>query len=184
MQILLISGKAGSGKDTFANYIYNCIQKRNKKVLRIHFADLVKYYATNYYNWNGEKDAYGRALLQTIGTDKMRAIFPNYWAEIIAKFLFVAKKTNDFDYVLIPDWRFYNEYTTLLKYFNFKDVITIRVMREGLENNSQHISETELDNDHFQWIVENISLSDLEDSAKTLFNYIEMVENFKGVNND
>ncbi len=39
------------------------------KVLIAHYADLVKYVAKTFFEWNGEKDEYGRSLLQHIGTE-------------------------------------------------------------------------------------------------------------------
>ena len=98
MKIYLISGKSGSGKDTFANYSKNFLEKQGKKVLIIHFADLVKYYSKQYYNWNGEKDEAGRTLLQQLGTDKMRSINPNYWARTVSEFIYMSDHFNDFDY--------------------------------------------------------------------------------------
>ena len=49
MRVLLISGKAESGKDTFANLLKNELTLQNKKVLICHYADLVKYVATNFF---------------------------------------------------------------------------------------------------------------------------------------
>ena len=112
MKIIMISGKAGSGKDTIANFFRDKLVARKKRVLIMHFADLVKYYATQYFNWNGKKDENGRGLLQEIGTTVMRGRYPDYWAEIIGKFIdaYTIPEHSFFDYILIPDWRFINEY--------------------------------------------------------------------------
>lgn len=175
MKILMLSGKGGSGKDEVAKMMEEDLNLRGFHTLTIHFADLVKYYAKQYYEWNGEKDTSGRALLQKIGTTVMRTAFPTYWAEIVAKFLYAAQ--DDFDFVLIPDWRFINEFETVADYN--KNVIRIRVERPNFVNEKMteeqrnHISECELDNFCFDWIIQNDrGLEELEAAAKIIIDEI------------
>lgn len=175
MKILMISGKSASGKDAAAFLLQEKLIKDNK-IITIHFADLVKYYAFHYYNWNGEKDEEGRALLQKIGTTIMREYDQDYWARIVAEFL--AANSSFYDYALIPDWRFINEYEIVSSYN--KDVVTIRINRYDNEGKAYinpaltaeqaaHISETELDEFCFDYIIENIGdLNTLEDSINKL----------------
>ena len=179
MKIIMISGKSQSGKDTFAKILEKDLKEKNYNVLTIHFADLVKFYAKQYYNWNGEKDYDGRALLQLIGTTIMRSRYPTYWAEIVAKFIDAIEELRHFQIILIPDWRFINEYETIYDYAKKlnQEVITIRVNRYNKdgslyinphmnEQQATHISECELDNFAFNWIIENKgTLEDLKDSA-------------------
>lgn len=173
MEIMIISGKSGSGKDTFAEMMRRKLEAAGCKCLTLHFADLVKHYADIYYGWNGEKDTYGRQLLQELGTDKVRAKFPDYWAETIAKFL--AAVPDDFDCAFIPDARFDNEIEVVKKYNPQATVIKIERYNEDgslyfnpaltLEQLA-HPSETSLD-DYADWdyIVENHSLDELKESA-------------------
>lgn len=180
MIVIMLSGKSGSGKDAVANQMEATLKEINKSTLIIHFADLVKYYAIQYYKWDGEKDEKGRNLLQGIGTHMMRNYDPDYWASIVAKFIGAAK--NDFDVVLIPDWRFINEYDRVCDH-NQK-VIAIRVNRYNedgslyknpsmTEEQLNHVSENQLDNFAFDWIIENRgSLEDLEDSTKLVLEKI------------
>ena len=172
MKIIMISGKSGSGKDTFASLLRDKLITRGEDVLTIHFADAVKWLARDFLGWDGNKDDRGRTLLQHFATDTMREAYPTYWAEIVAKFIAGVHK---WDYVLIPDWRFMNEFETMYAYND--DIITLRVNRFDSEGKpyynpnmrlSQltHISECELDNFNFEYIVENRSdLTALEDSA-------------------
>jgi len=174
MKILMISGKSGSGKDTFANIMREKLS--NKKCITLHYADLVKYYLKQYYNWNGVKDEKGRTLLQQLGTNKVRAKFPDYWAETIAKFL--AAIPNDFDCAFIPDARFPNE-IEVVKQYN-PDALSIRIERYDEKGNNyinpaftqeqlNHPSETSLDDyEDFDYIVSNSDLTELEDSAKAI----------------
>ena len=178
MKILMISGKSGSGKDTFANIMREKLENSNKKCITLHYADLVKYYLKQYYNWDGVKDEKGRTLLQQLGTNKVRAKFPNYWAETIAKFL--AAIPNDFDCAFIPDARFPNE-IEVVKYYN-PQAISIRIERFK-ENNTPyynpnftikqltHPSETSLDDyEDFDYFVENYgeNLSILDEAADVI----------------
>ena len=145
--------------------------------LIIHFADLVKYFLKEFYGWDGQKDENGRALLQTFGTNHMRATFPDYWSEVVAKFVSTAGKYEDFDVAIIPDARFENEISVVKKYN--PDAITIRINRYNgehpyfnpllTEEQLAHSSETSLD-DYTDWdyIVDNYTLQELEESVETI----------------
>ena len=62
--VLLISGKAESGKDSFADaFIKEAQGVYGYRCLRIKYGDFVKMVATTYYNWNGEKDEIGRRFI-------------------------------------------------------------------------------------------------------------------------
>ena len=87
MEVFLLSGKSGSGKDTLANIMANKLEEHGCRTLILHFADLVKYYASQYYGWDGEKNEEGRSLLQKIGTTIMRGYNQDYWTKIIGEFL-------------------------------------------------------------------------------------------------
>lgn len=170
-KIFLISGKSGAGKDTFSNFLKKLLN--SERILIIHFGDAVKTFATQYYNWNGIKDTAGRHLLQELGTDKVKNHFPTYWATIVSQF--IAATEEDWDYVIIPDWRFEDEYATICKFNDINKVVTIRINRK--ENGKPyynpamrinqliHISECALDNYNFQWIIDHESLEQLEGSA-------------------
>lgn len=173
MKTILISGKSGSGKDQFSKFVSDILDRKDYRVLTIHYADFVKYCCTQYYDWDGKKDVYGRSLLQRIGTDVVRKKYPTYWAEAVAKF--ISATENDWDFVLIPDWRFINEYN-VTKYYN-KDSITVRVNRlnpDGTyylnplftEEQNSHSSECELDDYYFDYVVDNSStLEELKNRA-------------------
>lgn len=178
MKVLLISGKSASGKDQLAQYIKELLEQQNKRVLTIHFADPIKHFLRDYYDWDGKKDERGRYLMQHLGTDTVRKQFPNYWAVIVSKF--IAATQEDWDYVLIPDLRFPNEKYIVEKYND--DVINIRINRlneDGTyyinpnitEAQSQHPSECAMDNYAFDYMVDNSG--DLADLAK---NAIELVK--------
>ena len=175
MKTILISGKAGHGKDTVAQLMKEELEKQGEKVLIIKFGDPVKWFAREYYNWNGEKDETGRSLLQYIGTEMMRTYDKNYWGNIVSEFI---AANEDFTVALIPDWRFYSEEFCI--YDNVENYYTLRVERPGYKNPNMtekqlnHISETQLDDHSFDYIIyNNGSLEDLRENAKLALDYFK-----------
>lgn len=158
MRVILISGKAQSGKDLSANILKEIMEKDNKKVLIAHYADLLKYITKTFFGWNGEKDDKGRTILQKVGTDVIRKIEPDYWVDFISGFLKLFP--NEWDYVLVPDARFPNEIDKM-KYDGW-DVFSIRVNRIDFESDlteeqKSHISETALDDFTFDYYINSKS---------------------------
>lgn len=187
MKILVISGKSASGKDTIAQMMREKLEANGKKCITIHYADLVKFFAKEFYNWDGNKDVAGRRLLQTLGTNKVRANDADYWVECVARFLAAISPSGDFDYAFIPDARFPNEIEVLKKYND--NVITIRINRIRTEDNLpyynpaltieqiKHPSETSLDHwNEFDYIVENRSLEELKESAEVILSDIGLFD--------
>ena len=113
MKVITISGKAQNGKDTTAGFLKDALEADGYSVLITHYGDLLKYICQKFFNWNGEKDEKGRSLLQYVGTDVIRAKSPNYWADFIVNFFSMFQ--DEWDYVILPDCRFPNEYE-LFKY--------------------------------------------------------------------
>lgn len=176
MEIMIISGKSGSGKDTFATMMREKLEAAGCNCLTIHYADLVKHYCTDYYNWNGKKDIYGRQLLQELGTNKIRHKFPDYWAEAIAKFL--AAVPDDFDCAFIPDARFENE-IEVVKYYNphakvirierYNEDGTLYINPNLTDKQQNHPSEISLDTyEDWDYIVKNHSLDELKESVDVI----------------
>lgn len=170
--VLSFSAKAQSGKDSCVEFALECFKKQDKKAIRIAYGDYVKFVCKQYYNWNGEKDEYGRSLLQNVGSDA-RITNPNIWVDMAISIVnaFFA----DYDYVLISDCRFENEMSRWKeKGFN---ILTFRINRPNFDNGMTeeqkcHISEVGLDNYEFDYYIENIydNLEDFRNSFKqTLF---------------
>ena len=170
MKVVAISGKAQHGKDTTANFLKSELEANGCKVLITHYADLLKYICTAFFNWDGQKDEHGRQLLQYVGTDVVRAKRPDFWVEFVTGVLNLFD--GQWDYVLIPDCRFPNE-VTHLTYAGF-DTFHVRVIRENFESpltpeQQMHPSETALDDFPYSFMVLNYSsLADLEYFSKLL----------------
>ncbi len=156
MKIINISGKAQHGKDTCALILKEKLEIKNKKVLIAHYADLLKYEAKTFFNWDGIKDEQGRQLLQYMGTDVIREKNPDYWVGFIKEFIGMFQ--DDWDYVIIPDCRFKNE--VILWEQDGWDNVSVRVIRDNFISNLtpeqlNHPSETALDTFAFDYCIYN-----------------------------
>jgi len=177
MEVILISGKAEHGKSTSAALIIKKLESLNKKVLKIAYGNLLKHICKQYFGWDGEKNETGRFILQSIGTDKIRAKDPNYWVNFVKGFVKLFE--DEFDYVIVDDARFENECVLWMQ--DGWNVVTLRVNRIGhtsklTEKQLLHPSETSLDNFDFDYIMtyEN-GLENLEIEVNKFIEYLEVV---------
>lgn len=181
MKIILISGKAGHGKTTFANFLEEELSQKGEGVLRIAFGDLLKDVCRRYFDWDGEKDEKGRALLQYVGTELVRARDEDFWTDYVLRFCSVMRP----DVVIIDDWRFVEEIERTLRFFD--DITTIRVERYEkwvgdhpdyvnipyknptmTQEQLEHRSETELAAYPCSYIVTNVSIESLREAAQEM----------------
>ena len=174
-KIILISGKAQHGKSTSANMIKAYLdEKTAKKSVIFNYADLLKFYCTQYFGWNGNKDDDGRSLLQRVGTDLVRSIDNNYWVNALKSFIKLFG--SEFDTIIVGDCRFKNEILSDYSSIAFLnalgyDAIHVRISRPGFNNGltqaqKQHVSETDLDEVKPDYlIVNNGGLRDLYDEV-------------------
>lgn len=168
MKVILISGKAQSGKDTTAKILQEQLNNMGNKTLITHYADLLKFICRNYFGWDGKKDDKGRELLQYVGTDVIRRRKPDFWVYFVSVMLWYF--SDRWDYVIIPDCRFPNEIDEM-RDWGF-ETIHIRVVRENFKSplskkRQAHPSETALDSvkpDYY--IYNNGTLEDLEGTIK------------------
>lgn len=147
--VILVSGKAGSGKSTVADRLRQKLEDlEGIDTMLYGFADPIKYIAKAFAGWDGEKDEKGRRLLQKIG-QIFRDYNPNIWVKHFLNQL--DKKSGLFpkNFAVISDWRFPNE-LAYLKNNPLLDIVTIRVFgRGGLEGeNSLDVSENSLPEIH------------------------------------
>lgn len=150
-KIILISGKSGSGKDTFANSIKWKLETEGQRVAITRYASHIKKMMTEIYGWNGIKDEWGRNKLQTLGTDIIREKFGLEDFHVSRTCEEIQFTSDDFDYYLIPDCRFPNEIEVPIQIFGKDKVFPIQIVRlnydSGLTKEAQnHPSETSLDN--------------------------------------
>ena len=173
--LILISGHAGVGKTTLANYIIEYIKENYSYLLVVKesFARGVKDTAKQGFNWDGEKDQKGRKLLQDVGRAG-REYNIDLWATQTRNRIWTLPVFPNL--VIIDDWRFPNEvdYFNRVRFFNFKanNVYAVRIeapQREILKDTPEYfdVSETSLDNyNRYNYIINNSgSLEELKNNA-------------------
>lgn len=145
--LILLSGKAQAGKDTFADSI-QCLGFH-----KYSFAEALKDEAIA-GGWNGIKDFKGRILLQELGS-VWRHYEPEHWIRRL-------QESIRHDMVVITDCRYRNEISLMEKwgYRNRYHVTTVRINRPGHDNGLSedaraHDSECELDGYKCYKTVEN-----------------------------
>lgn len=151
-------------------------EKDGKKVIIYHYADPLKSMCKLYFNWNGEKDENGRNLLQYIGTEKVRAVDEDFWVKLADETINTV--LNDYDIVIISDARFVNE----IKIWREKEQLLTAIRVERLNHKSHltekqknHISEKQLDDCYFDYIVTSENLDELNDNIHIL--YDDLIKN-------
>lgn len=153
-KVILISGKAGSGKDTFATFLDTMLTSTGKRVQILHFADILKFFCKEYYGWDGQKDEKGRGILINVGTHLARANNPDIWVNILIEY-YKAFHT-EYDVFLIPDCRFPNE---IERWQELQvPMASVRMLRDiqiTSDETAADISETALDDWLFDYFIEN-----------------------------
>ena len=182
---IILSGKSGSGKDMVAQFMQEELAKHGQKTLVIHFADAVKWFCREFLNWDGKKDEVGRTLLQTVGTDIVRAKHPNFWTGIVVGLIQAYEPYADFDVAIIPDARFENEVNITLQCL--KNCVSVRIERKNpdgtdwvnpllTEDQRNHPSETSLDVFAFDYVIHNDEgLELLKESAHTILEDLKFI---------
>jgi hypothetical protein len=177
--VVLISGRAGTGKSTSAKYL-NSLAEKDKLVSGIiGFAHPLKQVA-KLMGWDGNKDEKGRRLLQRLGTDVGREYDKEMWCKLL--FSSIERWRNfPFDILFIDDWRFPSEYEFVKKQPMYVP-ITIRLTaidREILKGTPDydHISETALaevlSENWYDFIITNTgSPKNLEDQLDGIWKYV------------
>lgn len=153
MKIIVLSGKAENGKDTFSKLLLTHL---GTSVIKVAFGDELKYVAERAFGWCGGKRIEDRQLFQDIG-DTGRKYNPLIWITPVVQELELAKATNT-EVALVTDARYENEIETLKK--TFGNVTTIRIERFGhlsnlTEEQKAHPGETELDTYEFDYVIHN-----------------------------
>ena len=167
MQVILIGGKARSGKDTLADFLTENLEKQGKKVFKIQVGQYIKYYAMKYFGWDGEEETKPRDLLIELGTEIIRKkIDPDFHIDRLIQDIKVLSYF--YDTFVVSDIRFPVEIEKPKK--EFDNVTTIKMIRNSDELNDaqkSHVTETGLDDfNSFDYVIENEgSLEELKEKA-------------------
>lgn len=173
---ILISGKAGTGKTTLSNLLYNILNSMNLTITQTHFAKKLKEAAVDYFNWDYRKDEKGRKLLQRLG-QVGREYNETLWVDRVIE----DTKSETFypvNFLLIDDWRFRNELERF-RQDNFFDVVPLRITGRNstIENEelANEISEIDLDKpDSSYWYIDNSGT--IEELTSAAFKIAEEID--------
>lgn len=155
IKIIILSGKARSGKDIVADIIQEKYQ--DKKVKKLSYAYYLKQYVKSITNWTGNEDDKPRDILQFIGIELIKE-------KINAKLLInrvledIAIYSYFYDIIVITDARLVDEIEDIKKIY--PQAISIRINRK-LDNHltvdqKKHVTEIGLDDyDNFDYIIDN-----------------------------
>ena len=175
MKILLLSGKAESGKDTFYSLARG--NSTMSMIYRLAFADEVKK-VSKMMGWNGEKDDNGRSGLIMVGDGARKYFDPNVWINKVIEHL---EQFGSSSIVVVTDCRYPNEIEMLKDWAANRgvDAYAIRIERTNhvsrlTEEQRSNLSEIALD-DYGPWdyiIVNNDGLEEYKDGVKTLLDDI------------
>lgn len=172
-KIIILTGKAQSGKNLSANIIKQYLEKQKKKTVIIAYAKYLKDYAKEIENWNGREATKPRELLQQLGVELIKnKIDKNMLINRIKEDIKVYEYF--FDTIIISDARFKEEIE------NIKTNNTVVIKIEGKENKltdeqKKHITETALDDyKNYDYIIENNSTKkELKKQIKKIMEEIE-----------
>lgn len=176
--IILIAGKARSGKNTVSKILESEFIKEKKEVIISPYTKYLKEYIHNITDWNIEdENNKPRDLLQKLSSELIKGklglenIFINRQIEDIKIYSYFK------DVIIINDVRFPKEIDTIKNVFT--NVVSIQVKRSnyisGLTKEQlQDVTETSLDNyNNFDYIIENDDIELLKEDTINIFKSIQ-----------
>ncbi|MFV0249545.1 MAG: hypothetical protein ACK5HP_00690 [Bacilli bacterium] len=155
-KIFIISGKSGTGKTKTATIIKKILEKENKKVICLSYADSLNEYAKNILNWNGKEETKPKQFLQEIGTNLIREKIDSKL--LIRRMIENIKVYSYFyDIIIINDAIYLEEIVNIKNVFYNTKVIRIEKINNELNvTQKNHITETALDTfNGYDYIIDN-----------------------------
>ena len=182
MKIILIGGKANTGKDSTAEYIDEYYRSRGLDVVNIQIAYYIKMYAKQIAKWDGDNETKPRQLLQDLGTELIRKQIDNYF--------FIKRIIQDidiysryFDVITISDGRLPEEFASIK--LAYPETVTVHVTRPGFssrltKDQKAHVTEALVDEIEYDYeVVNDGTLDDLQKKAIELVQTIEKETKFE-----
>lgn len=177
--VIMLSGRAGTGKSTSANYLNELAKQDGLESTVASFSTPLKNIAMS-MGWDGKKDERGRKLLQRLGSEVGREYDEDMWCKLLFGWLEGGRV---YDVIFIDDWRFVSEYKFVKNRFPYIP-ISVRIEapdREILKGTEDynHISEISLPEDHPNFYDFSVLNKDDETNLKENLNRI-----WKSINTD
>ena len=178
MKIVVIGGKAKSGKNTFGELLKEEFKEYGYKPCVMHITEPLYSYARNYFQWDGNDSNKPREFLQKMGIEIIREKLGKKYFLLNRLYEDIEILSNFFDVFIIADARFIHEFEDIK--MHYEDVVSIKLERKNYnpeltEEEANHITEKEInDYQHFDYVIENRNLADLKTAA------IELIRNEEG----
>ena len=166
MEIYIMNGQGGTGKDTFQSMVRDAIL--DKKVAKVSMVDYTKQFASTYLDWDGEKTPKARKMLcnlKDILDDWMDASFKDVKSSI------ELLRENGTDIVFI-DAREPRDIARLVSQF---DAMTILIVRNGKDEYGNHADDGVFDYTYDITINNDGTLEDLKKEAEGFAETHEML---------
>ncbi|MBP3921194.1 MAG: hypothetical protein J6D28_06490 [Bacilli bacterium] len=172
-KIIILAGKAGSGKSKVASIIGDYYSSRGIKCISVAYASYLKEYAKNILGWDGNESSKPREFLQEFGVSLIK--------NNIDSFFLINRVKQDilvysyfYDVIVVTDARFIDEIEEVKMISN--NVVVINIVRGESSltlKQKNHITETALDDYHeYDYIIENEDLEDLKCEVKKILEVI------------
>lgn len=173
-KIILIAGKARSGKNTIGDILKKLYETDQKRVVISPYTKYLKRYIEEITGKEIDENDKPRDLLQQLGVEIIRE-------KLGKRDMFITRQMDDidiysyfFDVIIIPDVRFPKEIDLIRE--KYSNVTVIKVLTSLTNSMSleekNHITETALDNysdDKFDYVIKNDNLSILEKNVKKIY---------------
>jgi dephospho-CoA kinase len=168
-KFIIFIGASGSGKDTSYEAIQHLGYKRYafadhlKEIVKVMFHltqhDVTVNKNTPLDKWYGKTP---RELVQFIGTEvlqyKINELIPELHRNYHCKILTDNIKQEGNNLIVITDLRFHHELNYLISEFPEDDIYVVKIIRPSLDLNEsfrKHISETELNEITYDYVIHN-----------------------------
>lgn len=168
MKIILIAGKAQSGKTTAANILKNLCKEKNLRACITEYSKYIKMFAKELTDWNGEIASKPRAFLQDFGSfvrqNKDEDFFIKRMKEDISIY------SSFVDVLIISDIRFPREITSLKEYHPLTIKVDNHFEEKSLTKAEEaHETEHALDNFFdFDYSIKDKSLNEMREILKKI----------------
>lgn len=175
-KVILICGKAESGKDKFARSLEKEFKKNKVSSFTFPITYFFKQLLKKYYNWNGKKDIKGRTLMQNVGQEWNKKS-PAFCAKLTCELLTAI--VNEYEFFIITGVRRKEE----INYFKKKyPSVCVNIIRENHESiltdeQKQHETEKCLDDFSFDFVIENKDTKTLNQQVKNFIKDLTKKDN-------
>lgn len=182
MKIILLGGKANSGKDSAAEYMGEYYRSRGLDVVNIQIAYYIKMYAKEIAKWDGDNETKPRQLLQDLGTELIRKQIDEYF--------FIKRIIQDidiysryFDIITISDGRLPEEFAAIK--LAYPETVTVHLTRPNFssrltKDQKAHVTEALVDEIEYDYdLVNDGTLDDLQMKSIELIRQIEKETKFE-----